>query len=166
MEGVFDKQATQMLFDSEKVSRGPGMYRLEKAQKENKPAFPWQEGVNFDFSSTFLENNIRVDAESELKNITRHLSNNPGDKYIPDETKELNPDMNIFKDMKDGFFHSESSRLNDPAFELKGMTKNRWISLKKDPQKTALEPFLRNGEDTYLDLIDNFKECKFQGFKK
>ena len=74
--------------------------------------------------------------------------------------------MNIFKDMKDGFFHSESTRLNDPAFELKGMTKNRWISLKKDPQKTALEPFLRNGEDTYLDLIDNFKDCPFQGLKK
>ena len=60
MEGVFDKQATQMLFDSEKVSLGPGMYRLEKAQKENKTAFPWQEGVNFNFSSTFLENNKRV----------------------------------------------------------------------------------------------------------
>ena len=124
-KGVFDKQATQMLFDSENVSQGPGMYRLERAQKENKPAFPWQEGVNFNFSSTFLENNIRVDAESDLKNIIRPLSNNPGDKYVPDETKELDPDMNIFKDMKDGFFHSESTRLNDPAFELKGMTK--WL---------------------------------------
>ena len=56
MEGVFDKQATQMLFDSENVSQGPGMYRLEKAQKENKPAFPWQEGVNFDFRVFCCEN--------------------------------------------------------------------------------------------------------------
>jgi len=159
MEGIFEKQGQQMLFDSENTSIGPGLYRLEQAQKDNKTAYPWQPAVNFNLSSTFLENNIRVDAESDLKNLIRPLSNNPSEKYIPDETKELNPDMNVFNNVKDGFFHQESSRLNEPAFELKGMTKNRWISLKKNPQDNVIEPFKREGDNTYLDLIDDHENC-------
>ena len=40
------------------------------------------------------------------------------------------------------------------------MAKNRFISLKKNPQDNAVEPFRRIGSDTYQDLVDNFKECK------
>ena len=76
--------------------------------------------------SRSLKEKIRVDAESDLKNIIRPLSNDPQKKYIPDENMEVSPDMNIFNNVKNNFFHSESMRLNEPAFELKGMTKNRF----------------------------------------
>ena len=45
------------------------------------------------------------------------------------------------------------------AFELKGMTKNRFISLKKNPQENVIEPFKREGDNTYLDLIDTHEPC-------
>ena len=160
MEGIFDKNKDQSLFDSERRSVGPGLYSLEEAQKNNKIALPWDNLTsNINLSRTFLDNNIRVDAESDLKNLGRKLSNNPLDKYIPDETKELDPDMNVFNNIKEMFFNSENSRLNEPAFELKGMTKNRFISLKKNPQDNVIEPFLREGENTYLDLIDTYEPC-------
>ena len=160
MEGIFDIKKDQLLFDSERRSVGPGLYILEEAQKNNVPALPWDNLTsNIDLSRTFLENNIRVDAESDLKNLHRKLSNNPTDKYVPDETKELDPNMNVFNDIKNMYFNSENSRLNEPAFELKGMTKNRFISLKKNPQENVIEPFVREGDNTYLDLIDNFEPC-------
>ena len=69
MEGIFDKNKEQLLFDSESRSVGPGLYRLEEAQKNNTIALPWDNLTsNINLSSTFLENNIRVDAESDLKN--------------------------------------------------------------------------------------------------
>ena len=160
MEGIFDKNKEQLLFDSESRSVGPGLYRLEEAQKNNTIALPWDNLTsNINLRSTFLENDIRVDAESDLKNLGRKLSNNPKEKYIPDEVKEINPDMNVFNNIKEMYFHSENSRLNEPAFELKGMAKNRFISLKKNPQDNVIEPFKREGDNTYLDLIDTHEPC-------
>ena len=160
MEGIFDKNKDQLLFDSEKRSIGPGLYRLEEAQKNNKIALPWDNLTsNIDLSSTYLENNIRVDAESDLKNLGRKLSNDPKKKYNPEEANAVNPELNIFNNIKDMYFYSENSRLNEPAYELKGMTKNRFISLKKNPQDNVIEPFKREGENTYLDLIDNYEPC-------
>ena len=160
MEGIFDKNKDQLLFESEKRSIGPGLYRLEEAQKNNKIALPWDNLTsNIDLSSTYLENNIRVDAESDLKNLGRKLSNDPKKKYNPEEANAVNPELNIFNNIKDMYFYSENSRLNEPAYELKGMTKNRFISLKKNPQDNVIEPFKREGENTYLDLIDNYEPC-------
>ena len=42
---------------------------------------------------------------------------------------------------------------------LRGQTKNRWEYLPIDPQASAIEPFRRNGLDTYLDVMDNFQDC-------
>ena len=42
------------------------------------------------------------------------------------------------------------------------MTKNRWISLKKNPQENVIEPFKVVGFDTYSDLLDNYKDCPVQ----
>ena len=160
MEGIFDEKNKHMLLASEQYSIGPGLYRLEDAQKNNKIALPWDNLTsNINLSSTFLENNARVDAESDLKNLDRKLSNDPKKKYIPDENMEVHPDMNIYNNVKNNFFYSESMRLNEPAFELKGMTKNRFISLKKNPQDNVIEPFEREGLNTYLDLIDTHEPC-------
>ena len=125
-------------------------------------AYPWAPNTNINLGNTFLENNLRVDLESDLKNMTRHLSNDPKEKYVPQENVPVNPNTNLFDGVNDGFFHVESSRLTNPAFELKGMTKNRWISLKKNPQDNVIEPFEREGFNTYIDLLDNHKDCPVQ----
>ena len=39
------------------------------------------------------------------------------------------------------------------------MAKNRFISLKKNPQDNVIEPFIREGDNTYLDLIDTYEPC-------
>lgn len=159
MEGIFNKNKDQLLLESEKKAIGPGLYRLNESQKNNTIALPWDNLTsNINLKSTFLENDNRIDFDSELKNLSRPLSKYPGDKYIPSE-KPLPKDTNIFNNIDKNFFYSENSRLNEPAFELKGMTKNRFINLKKNPQENSLEPFDRLGNNTYLDLIDNFKAC-------
>ena len=159
MEGIFDKKKDQLLLDSEARAMGPGLYRLNESQKNNTIALPFDNLTsNINLSSTYLENDMRVDFDSDLKNLSRPLSRFPGDKYIPSE-KPLPKDTNLFKNIEKNYFHSENSRLNEPAFELKGMAKNRFISLKKNPQNNAVEPFKRIGSDTYQDLVDNFKEC-------
>ena len=49
----------------------------------------------------------------------------------------------------------------NPPPELRGAAKNRFYHLFKDPQKTAIEPFSRIGEDTYSSILDNYKSCPF-----
>ena len=83
------------------------------------------------------------------------LSNDPKEKYIPGVQKPLS-----YRNLKDGFFHQESTLLTNPPMDLRGQTKNRWIPLHLDPRINSIEPFRRNGDDTYLALIDNFKDCK------
>ena len=34
---------------------------------------------------------------------------------------KLKSSVNVYDGVKDGFFHQEHSRLNEPAFELKGL---------------------------------------------
>jgi|TARA_B110000495_G_C22845624_1_gene493062 hypothetical protein len=158
MKDYFSNEKKNRLAESEKFSMGSGLYSLNKAQKENSIAFPWAPGGNVDLSSTFLENSSVIDYESDLKGMTRLLSNDPLKKYVPKEGP-LSSDSNMYKNINDGFFHPESSLLNEPAFDLKGMTKNRFISLKKNPQENVIEPFSREGENTYLDLIDTYIPC-------
>ena len=159
MEG-YEKLQQSLLYEKEGLSVGPGLYRLDKAQRNNTIAYPWAPTVRIqNFGALITENLDRMDVESDLRNITRKLSNDPQEKYIPDENSKMKPDVNVYNNVKDGFFHTENSRLNEPAFELKGLTKNRWINLKKNPQEHVIEPFLREGENTYLDLLDNYKDC-------
>ena len=158
MEYTFNKN--QLLLNSEISSVGPGLYRLNEAQKNNTIALPWDNlTTNINLSSTYLEKECRVDLDSNLKNLSSPLTNSFENKHIPLE-KPLPKEVNLFNDVNKAFFYSQNSRLNEPAFELKGMAKNRFISLKKNPQDNAVEPFRRIGSDTYQDLVDNFKECK------
>ena len=57
-------------------------------------------------------------------------------------------------------YHQISSRLTNNAFELKGVGINRWEPLFFDPQKNAVEPFRRIGDDTVLNTLDtHVEEC-------
>ena len=100
------------------------------------------------------------DVESELKGITRELSNNPALKYAPlDETNSYN--MIQFSDGGPGA--EESTRLSNNAFLLKGVGINRFDFLPFDPQKNSVEPFRRIGENTVLDVLNTHeKDCNFK----
>ena len=76
---------------------------------------------------------------------------------LPDPQSMFQAGMKMFED---GFFHQESTLLTNPPIDLRGQTKNRWQPVHLDPQKNVIEPFNRRGDDTYLALIDNFKDCK------
>ena len=90
-----------------------------------------------------------MDINSEILNITRPLTKDVNGKWlggsIIDEV-ELNSTN----------FQSKYSRLDEPAFELRGQTKNRWIDLPITPQENAIEPFGRLGSNTHLSLIDHY----------
>ena len=55
----------------------------------------------------------------------------------------------------------ENTFLTNPPEELRGVAKNRFYKLFHDPQKTAIEPFKRIGEDTYSSILDDYKSCPF-----
>tara|TARA_B100001287_G_scaffold271902_1_gene272829 strand:- start:735 stop:1205 length:471 start_codon:yes stop_codon:yes gene_type:complete len=135
---------------------GPGNYKLNESRLRNK--------INYPFAPTMIIQNMGgsvmdqnfIDVDSEIKNITRPLSNNPQKKYIPGNENEEKPMIHF----EDGGFHQVSSRLTNNAFELKGVGINRWEPLFFDPQKNAIEPFRRIGDNTVLHTLDqHVEEC-------
>lgn len=93
-----------------------------------------------------------TDIESNLKLLNFPLTNNPSKKYSPDKSEKT---IDIFKE--DGFFNSEYvSQVNNPL-DLKEQGINRFQFLHLDPQKNAIEPFLRLGNNTVLETLDNHK---------
>jgi len=132
----------------------PGEYRLN--EKRNQISYPWSPTMIIQRNGGSLMDENFFDTESEIKNITRKLSNNPKEQYIPGK-EGLEKQM---LDFKDGGYHQISSRLTDNAFELKGVGINRWEPLFFDPQKNVIEPFRRLGEDTVLNTLDqHVSEC-------
>ena len=99
-----------------------------------------------------------IELNNLLYNIVRVNTRDPTKKYIPDPDKKID-----YLDLKDGFFHEESTLLTNPPSELRGVAKNRFYNLFKDPQKTAIEPVKigRIGEDTYSSILDDYKSCPF-----
>ena len=95
-----------------------------------------------------------VDVDSELMGIMRIQTKNFQFKHFPNENKEVK-----YLHLKDGLFHEESTLLSNPPAYLRGMTKNRWENVHLQPQDNVIVPFKRNGADTYLNLVDNFKDC-------
>jgi len=137
---------------SNNFSSGPGQYQLN--QVRNRISYPWAPTTILQQNGGSLMDQNFFDIDSELKNITRKLSNNPNEKYIPSpegaEVKMIN--------FQDGGYHQISSRLTNNAFELKGVGINRWEPLFFDPQKNAVEPFRRIGENTVLYTLDTHVE--------
>jgi hypothetical protein len=132
----------------------PGNYQLNEVR--NQISYPWAPTMILQKNGGSLMDENFFDVDSELKNITRKLSNNPYEKYIPGsegaEVKMIN--------FQDGGYHQVSSRLTNNAFELKGVGINRWEPLFFDPQKNAVEPFRRIGDNTVLYTLDtHVEEC-------
>ena len=139
---------------SNNFSSGPGQYQLN--QTRNQISYPWAPTMILQKNGGSLIDNNFFDVDSELKNITRKLSNNPKEQYIPGTQGAEVP----MKHFQDGGYHQVSSRLTNNAFELKGVGINRWEPLFFDPQKNSIEPFKRIGENTVLNTLDkHVKEC-------
>ena len=142
--------------EATRQSIGPHEYHLNTIQQEGKPVYPWAPTSRIQkIGGSLLEDKERVDVDSELIGITRKLSNDPETHYKPSDEMVLK-----YLNLEDGFFHQESTLLNNPPSLLRGQVKNRWDSVHKDPMQNILEPFNRLGEDTYLSTMDNDSECK------
>ena len=133
-------------------SESPGNYILSDVQVNTQKVYPWAPTIIMQKSGgAFVDKEDIIDVNSELLNIVTPNSNVPTDKWLPEKNQERK-----YIQLTDGLFHQESTLLRDPPMLLREQTKNRWIDLFHDPQETAIEPFKRNGMDTYLSLIDNY----------
>ena len=90
---------------------------------------------------------------SDLINLSRPNTNNIFLQYSPFENKKFQEPLHG----DDGYFNQENTRITNPAFDLREFGINRWEALPLNPQDTAIEPFLRQGVNTYLNVIDNHK---------
>lgn len=155
MNNLYLKQECEQMAQINKEALGTGLYMLDISKKMNSIAYPWAPTVRLQKMGASINKNMSlIDTESDLKNIVNVASNNPNKKYIPDPNKKIE-----YLDLPDGFFHEESTLLNNPPSELRGLTKNRFYELYKDPQKYAIEPFSRIGTDTYNEILNSGPEC-------
>ena len=139
---------------SNEFTSGPGDYNLN--QPKNTISYPWAPTTTIQSMGGSVMDQNFMDVDSELKNITRPLTNNPQKKYIPGQEGKEQKMIHF----DDGFFHQDSARLRNNAFELKGVGINRWEPLFFDPQKNAIEPFRRIGDNTILATLDqHVQEC-------
>jgi hypothetical protein len=143
---AFDNAQNKLLDDQ---AMGPGLYQMAESLKTNKPAYPWSPG-----SSTSREGQAPaadlVDIQSDLNNLDRPLTKNVFGEYSPFTAKAFQEPIYG----KGDYFDQVNSRLSDPAFDLKEYGVNRWQWLPIDPQKNAVEPFRRIGENTVLETLD------------
>jgi hypothetical protein len=155
MNDLYFKQEDEQMSQINRESLGTGLYMLDISKKMNSVAYPWAPTVRLQKMGVSINKNMSlVDTESDLKNIVNVNSNDPAKKYIPDPDKKVE-----YQDLPDGFFHEESTLLTNPPSELRGLAKNRFYQLHKDPQKYAVEPFDRIGSDTYQDIMNNEQDC-------
>ena len=84
-----------------------------------------------------------IDVDSELMGITRKLSNNPADKYLPKEDNEGNPCSDRPKVHREdcNMPRMEYTNLSNPACNLRGTGWNRWEWLCKNPQANLEESY-------------------------
>lgn len=146
---AYDEKQNKLMEDQ---TKGPGLYQLNNSLKNNLPVYPWYPGSNIIVDKQGI-NTDYIDTHSELLNLSRPLTNNIFLQYSPFENKTFN--QPLYGD--DGYFKQINSRLDNPAFDLREYGINRWETLPLNPQDTALEPFLRLGVNTTLNVRDNHK---------
>lgn len=145
-----------------KQSLGTGTHVMDTVQVEGQPVFPWAPSVTIQKSgASMVSGKTLVDIDSELMNITRKNSKDPNQHYKPDDIKPVNYDH-----LQDGFFHSEDTRLTNPASLYRGLTTNRWIELYKGAQDHVIEPFpQRQGDNTHLMMMELYQPCYDKAFE-
>ena len=135
---------------SNEISNGISGYMLDTIKVDSDSLYPNDPSIKYQNSGLYKNSNSKfMDVNSEILNITRPLTKDVNSVWtggsVIDEVE--------FKDLN---FSSKYSRLDEPAIELRGQTKNRWIVLPIDPQENAIEPFKRLGANTHLSLVDHY----------
>jgi len=143
---AFDEQQNKLLTDQ---SKGPGLYQMNESLRTSKPAFPWAPGSSTSRGG-YAPSADLADTLSDLRNLDRPITKNIFEEYSPFTEKSFNEPIYG----KGDYFEQNNSRLTDPAFDLKEFGINRWEWLPIDPQKNAVEPFRRLGENTVLETLD------------
>lgn len=134
--------------NNEIFSSGISNYMLNDIRVNTESVFPNDPSIKYQNSGLYKnKSGDFIDVNSEILNITRPLTNNAEGKWMGGK---LIDDV----ELKESKFSSRYSRLDEPAFELRGQTKNRWIELPIDPQENAIEPFQRLGTNTHLANVD------------
>tara|TARA_E500000178_G_scaffold311528_1_gene327544 strand:+ start:2613 stop:3233 length:621 start_codon:yes stop_codon:yes gene_type:complete len=112
------------------------------------------------------KNNVMIDVDSELLNLTRKLSNDPTKKYIPkeDESGNLCTETKKFHPKECNIVKSEYTLLSNPPCNLRGTGWNRWEWLCQDPQENIITPFYF-GTDTKQLSKDLHRPCVPMPFK-
>ena len=135
---------------SNEISNGISGYMLDTVKVDSDSLYPNDPSIKYQNSGLYKNSNSKfMDVNSEILNITRPLTKDVNSVWtggsVIDEVE--------FKGLN---FSSKYSRLDEPAIELRGQTKNRWIVLPIDPQENAIEPFKRLGTNTHLSLVDHY----------
>lgn len=134
--------------NNEIFSSGISNYMLNDIRVNTESVFPNDPSIKYQNSGLYKnKSGDFIDVNSEILNITRPLTDNAEGKWMGGK---LIDDV----ELKESKFSSRYSRLDEPAFELRGQTKNRWIELPIDPQENAIEPFQRLGTNTHLANVD------------
>jgi hypothetical protein len=140
-----------MKAESQKISSGMSNYMLDDVRVNTDTLYPHDPSIKYQNSGLYKNSNSEfMDVNSEILNITRPLTkdvkgNWTGGSVIDDV------------EFKDSNLSSKYSRMDEPAFELRGQTKNRWIELPLNPQENVIEPFKRLGSNTHLGLVDHYQ---------
>tara|TARA_Y100000996_G_C22485717_1_gene628145 strand:- start:565 stop:1020 length:456 start_codon:yes stop_codon:yes gene_type:complete len=140
-----------MKAESQKISSGMSNYMLDDVRVNTDTLYPHDPSIKYQNSGLYKNSNSKfMDVNSEILNITRPLTkdvkgNWTGGSVIDDV------------EFKDSNLSSKYSRMDEPAFELRGQTKNRWIELPLNPQENVIEPFERLGSNTHLGLVDHYQ---------
>ena len=128
------------------------LYTLDNTSNENDTnMFPLNPEIQLQQIGKDI-NGSNIDINSELLNLDKPLNR--------DVTNNLkNSDTNTEKILDTIEFNTEHTHLTNPAINIKGMSKNRWLELHLNPQNNSIEPFTRNGSNSVLNTLDTFDKC-------
>lgn len=134
-------------------STGPGKYQLSRPAVACEPCFQTNPEVRAQSVGVSIsKDRPLIDVDSELMGLTRKASKDPVKKQINNE------DDNNLKHFQDCFLNQESTRLSNPANNLKGTGWNRWEWLCQNPQDKVEIPFNWNINERLV-AKDNHKPC-------
>lgn len=134
------------------ISAGELIYTLDNNNNENNSKlFPLNPEIQLQQIGTDI-NSSNIDINSELLNLDKPLNR--------DVTNNLkNSNVDTVTELNTISFDTEHTNLTNPALNIKGMSKNRWLELHLNPQNNSIEPFRRNGQNSVLNTLDNFDKC-------
>tara|TARA_B110000285_G_C14515680_1_gene334292 strand:- start:28 stop:492 length:465 start_codon:yes stop_codon:yes gene_type:complete len=140
--------------ESEQISSGVSGYMLNDIRVTTDSLYPNDPSIKYQNSGLYKNSDSKfIDVNSEILNITRPLTKDVNGVWAGAPASDIVGDI----ELNDTKFASRYSRLDEPAFELRGATKNRWIELPLNPQENVIEPFRRLGSNTHLSLVDHYK---------